>query len=73
MARELLGGKCVACGFNKYDNAMDFHHKDPQKKDPDFRNLRGWSWDKIKEEMKNCVLLCSNCHRGVHAGELVLD
>ena len=27
------GGKCVCCGYNKCNNALDFHHLDPNKKE----------------------------------------
>ncbi|WNL63194.1 hypothetical protein [Citrobacter phage Tr1] len=31
-----------------------------------------WKKEKLIAEIKKCVLLCSNCHREVHAGLLVL-
>ena len=45
---------------------------DSEKKDPRFSNCRYWSWDRLKEELKECVLLCSCCHNGVHSGDLDL-
>ena len=30
---ELCGGKCVACGYSKCIAALEFHHRDPAKKD----------------------------------------
>lgn len=65
---DLLGGKCVVCGFNDYSEALDFHHLDPALKDPNFSSLRGWSKKRIRKELETCVLLCSNCHRAEHAG-----
>lgn len=61
------GGKCLRCGYNKCLSALEFHHKDPSKKD------FGISDDSIKlkeavEEIKKCILICSNCHRELHAG-----
>ena len=63
-----LGGECKICGYNKYYGSIDLHHIDPSKKDSQFKNLYGWSWERIEKEIKNCVLLCKNCHGEVHAG-----
>ena len=71
-ASQKLGGKCVLCGFDKYDVSLDFHHLDPAKKDKNFRSMRGWSKDRILKEMSDCVLVCSNCHHAIHAGLLKL-
>lgn len=68
--REFLGGKCLFCGFNKYPSALQAHHVFPEKKDPAFRHVRSWSWKRIEKELSNCVLLCSNCHAGLHAGQI---
>jgi hypothetical protein len=48
--------------------ALDIHHVDPKKKDPDFKRMRGWAWDRIKNELDKCMLLCKNCHAAHHAG-----
>lgn len=67
-AREFLGGKCKACGYDKYQAALDIHHLDPSKKDPNFKYSRGWCWENVKTEIETCVLLCKNCHAALHAG-----
>ncbi len=69
MAREYKGGKCVMCGYSRYSGALDFHHKDPSQKDFGL-STKGLtrSWEKIKEEIDKCVLVCANCHRELHAG-----
>lgn len=66
-ALDLLGGKCLKCSYNKYEGSLDFHHLEPTKKDPNFAGLRSWSWDKIVKEIKNCIILCANCHREEHS------
>lgn len=70
-----LGGKCsnLECGFFKYKSALDIHHLDPARKDPNFQNFRGWSEERIVRELTNCVLLCKICHTAYHSGELHLD
>ena len=51
MAIKYLGGKCQICGYNRYQGALDFHHKD--------ENLKGFgisdkgytrSWERVKQE-----------------------
>jgi hypothetical protein len=66
-AVEHLGGKCVKCGYDKVVEALDFHHRDPNEKDPNFKYFRSWSLEKVLEEVSKCDLLCSNCHREEHA------
>ena len=66
-AVDLLGGKCSNCGYDKCLDALDFHHLDPTKKDPKSFE-KNVAWSILKEEIKKCILLCSNCHRELHAG-----
>ena len=64
---EYKGGKCELCGYNKYIGALEFHHKDPTKKDLQISKVRGRSFtDKIKKELDKCQILCCNCHREIH-------
>lgn len=53
---------------------LDFHHKDKQTKKQNISVMIGshWSWDKIQTEMDKCIIVCSNCHRKLHAGISVL-
>jgi len=69
MAVELKGGKCQICGYEKCISALDFHHIDEKTKSFDL-STRGLtrSWEKIKNEIEKCILVCSNCHREIHAG-----
>lgn len=70
---ENLGGKCVACGFDKYLSALQAHHLDPSTKDKAYASIRGWSQQRILDEIQGCVLLCACCHAAVHSGELQLQ
>ena len=65
-AIELAGGSCKHCGYDKCSSALEFHHIDPSSKDANFRGMRSWTFEKIKKELDNCVLLCANCHREEH-------
>ena len=37
-----------------------------------FVRIRGWSEQRILDEIQECVLLCACCHAAVHSGELQL-
>lgn len=66
-AVEYKGGKCEKCGYNKYIEALCFHHKDPDKKDFSIGSGDCKAWDKVKIELDKCYLVCSNCHHEIHA------
>jgi hypothetical protein len=65
---KLFGGRCSACGYNRCDAALSFHHQNPSQKrfSLDLRGLSNRTWDSILVEAKKCVLLCLNCHAEVH-------
>ena len=69
-AIKCLGGKCRVCAYNKCPGALDFHHVNPSEKKfqiaDALRNPK--SWDKIKIELKKCILLCNICHIEYHEG-----
>lgn len=67
-ARKFLGGYCMACGFSRWLEALDFHHFDSSQKDDNWKTMRGWRWEKIVHELKRVILLCRNCHVAHHAG-----
>lgn len=69
-----FGGKCGICGYNKCDEVMEFHHLDPTTKETTWSQIRGSikGWNTIVDEMSKCVMLCSNCHKEVHAGVAVV-
>jgi ferredoxin len=73
MAVDLLGGKCIMCGYCRDIKALDFHHKDKTTKEFGLSD-RGMtrSWEKIKLEVEKCVLVCANCHREIHSGSIKL-
>src|SRR5688572_27043090 len=61
-AVELKGGKCELCGYNKCLRALTFHHPDPNIKNFSISDNHVKNWEKLKEEILKCRLLCSNCH-----------
>ena len=67
---KLFDSKCCICGFNTFQEALEFHHVNPSTKEFGLSasNSMTKSLDKQIVEAKKCVLVCANCHRGIHAG-----
>lgn len=63
---EMFGGECVRCGYNKCENALEFHHIEEHTKAFSLSNL-GYTcaWERLVEEAKKCQLICANCHREI--------
>ena len=73
-AVKYAGDKCSLCGYNRCSEALDFHHRDPQTKSFGISQSGiTRSWEKIKDEVDKCVLICANCHREIHAGKRSLS
>ena len=68
---DYKGGKCIKCGYNKYNGNLAFHHLDPSKKDFTITG-KSIAFEKLKLEVDKCELLCHNCHGEVHAGLLTI-
>ena len=66
---EEAGGKCLICGYDRCQQALEFHHLDPSTKEFHLA-LKGVtrSLAKSRAVARKCVLLCSNCHSEVEAG-----
>ena len=64
---DYKGGKCQVCGYNKCNEALEFHHLNPDEKDFSLSGQHK-SIELLKKEVDKCVLLCCRCHREVHAG-----
>ena len=70
---EYKGEKCQICSYNKYVGALEFHHLNPSEKDFSISNVKLYSFsDTIKKELDKCILVCSNCHREIHANIIVV-
>jgi len=54
MAIEHLGGKCTRCGYNKYPEVLEFHHRDPSQKDFNVSSKgHSRSWERVKKKSGN--------------------
>ena len=67
---DLFGGRCQCCDCEKPIQVYDFHHLHPELKRFGINNAikNGVSLDKILEELRNCIMVCANCHREIEAG-----
>ena len=59
------GLECVVCGED-HSACLDFHHKNPKEKELLIGRASAYSLDRIKLEVKKCIVLCANCHRKHH-------
>ncbi len=72
--QEFMAGKsCTFCSESALE-CLDWHHIDPSTKTAQISYMvrAHRSKTKILEEMDKCVLVCSNCHRKIHANTLVI-
>lgn len=63
--KEQQGGQCIRCGYSKCLKALEFHHVDPNEKEFTISNDH-FKLSEAVEEIKKCILICSNCHRELH-------
>lgn len=60
----LKGHHCVDCGEDDVV-VLDFDHDDPEDKTHNVADMirRGYSFEKLKNEIDKCTVRCANCHR----------
>ncbi len=61
------GGKCEECGYDKQiPRVFDFHHRDPKQKEFAIGSYTVLNFEKLKNEVDKCELVCKNCHAEIH-------
>lgn len=61
---DLLGGKCVDCGYDAHMAALEFDHINPKLKKFELgKSMATRDYVELLEEAKKCEIRCSNCHR----------
>ena len=64
---KVCGNQCNICGYNKAISALEFHHINPEEKNYSLASMGTChQLEKDLEEVKKCILVCSNCHREIH-------
>jgi len=56
---------CSKCNEKRY-HLLDFHHLNPIQKLFQIGQGESKGWERVKEEIKKCILLCKNCHADFH-------
>ena len=62
----VMGERCAICGYSRCKKALEVHHLDPSQKEFGIAQNANLSWEKVKNELVKCVLVCANCHREIH-------
>lgn len=66
-AVNIFGKKCFCCGYDKCNKALHFHHINPKEKKLKLaRIFMDTSSRPVYEELKKCIMVCSNCHEEIH-------
>jgi len=62
--------QCLYCSCNKIE-CLDFHHIDDNKEHGIGAMIRDKtvSMQQLETEINKCIILCSNCHRTLHAND----
>jgi hypothetical protein len=60
--------KCCKCGLAHKPYLLEFHHLDPSQKYKGVTNLQfnAYGIERIKDEIRKCVMVCRNCHMEFH-------
>jgi hypothetical protein len=68
-----FGGKCKICGYNRCQQALQFHHLNPDEKEFGISE-RGLcrSWERMLAEAEKCILVCCRCHTEIENGIISL-
>lgn len=68
---RLKDSACAHCK-TKYDGTnaslFDFHHIENKSFSLSMGTFSRYKWEIVLDELKKCILLCSNCHRIEHFG-----
>lgn len=61
--RQAKNRPCADCGGLFPSYVMDFDHLDGTEKYKQVSKLTAHSWQRIKDEIAKCEVVCANCHR----------
>lgn len=71
---QLKGNKCAICGKTYPNIVYDLHHLNSDEKDFNLGNKTSTiKLDEVIKEADKCILVCANCHRMIHAGNVQIN
>ena len=72
---NIMGGKCIICGYCKSTRALALHHLVPSEKEFQISSIKAsrFAWSKIIKELQKCILVCHNCHCEIHDGLVIIS
>ena len=71
---QLKGNKCAICGKTYPNNVYDLHHLNGEDKEFNLGNKTSTiKLDKVIKEANKCILVCANCHRMIHSGDVQIN
>lgn len=65
------GNICARCNTKNLPLCCySFHHENPKNKSFEMSDINLlYNWERTKEEIDKCIMLCFNCHQITHFGE----
>jgi len=60
---------CCKCGI-KDSRVLEFHHPGDKGFTIGYASHNHLGIDRVKEEIKKCLVICANCHRILHYGKV---
>ena len=71
---QLKGNKCALCGKTYPNPVYDLHHLNEEEKEFNLGNKTSTvKLERVLEEADKCILVCANCHRMIHSGDVQID
>lgn len=58
---------CIKCG-TKDHRVLEFHHTSDKEFSIGTARYNHFGIERVKKEIKKCVVICANCHRIIHYG-----
>lgn len=59
---------CKVCGYKEHPSALEFHHRNPSKKEFNVGQHILRSKEKVLNEIEKCDVYCANHHNILHSG-----